>query len=471
MTMTVATDARTEVAKRARFDGLIWFVLGGLLLVIQGFAFERVSPESMADFGSVYYGSRCLLQHSDPYQKSALVRTFQTDSEEYIAAPEPLRQVVKICVNVPTMLALVIPFALLPWGMAHVLWMMTITTVFILAAYLMWSIGAMNAPIASGALIGLFLIESEMLIEVGNPSGIAVSLCVIAVWCFLRDRFVPLGVLCMALSLVCKPHVAGLVWLFFLLAGGLYRKRAWQTLAVTAMFIVPAAIWVWHVAPHWMAELHANLQTASMHGNTDDPGPGALEPRAHGAIIVSLQTVFSVFRDDPRFYNPMTYLVCGPLLLVWAIKTMRRRFSQEGAWLALASIAALSMLPLYHRLHDTSLLLLAFPAFAMLWAKGGPTSWLALLFTGAGAVFTGDFPVQILAIQSAHLRASTPGLLGDVLTLALARPVPLVLLAMGIFYLCVYVRHRAPEKLVLQTANANMPPEGGMLSRSDGSRR
>ncbi len=62
--------------------------------------------------------------------------------------------------------------------------------------------------------------------------------------------------------------------------------------------------------------------------------------------------------------------------------------------------------------------------------------------------------------------------LPDVLRLiALARPVPLVLLAMGIFYLCVYVRHRAPEKLVLQTANANMPPEGGMLSKSDGSRR
>ncbi len=127
---------------------------------------------------------------------------------------------------------------------------------------------------------------------------------------------------------------------------------------------------------------------------------------------------------------------------------MRRRFSQEGAWLALASIAALSMLPLYHRLHDTSLLLLAFPAFAMLWAKGGPTSWLALLFTGAGAVFTGDFPVQILAIQSAHLRASTPGLPGDVLTLALARPVPLVLLAMGILSLRLCEASRSGETRV-----------------------
>jgi len=445
MTTTVATNAGTEVAKRARFDGLIWLVLGSLLFVTLGAALERIFPDSMADFGSVYYGSRCLLRHADPYKTSDLVQTFQDDAKVYASAPEPLQHVVKICVNLPTMLALVIPFALMPWGLGHVLWMSLIATSFILAAYLMWSVGSRGAPVISGALIGLFLIESEMLLEIGNPAGIAVSLCVIAVWCFLKDRFVPLGVLCLALSVVCKPHVAGLVWLYFLLAGGLYRKRAWQTLAVTAVVIVPAALWVWHVAPHWMAELNANLQTASMHGNTDDPGPAALDPRFHGAIMISLQTVFSVFRDDPRFYNLMTYLICGPLLLVWLFTTLRRRFSQEGAWLALASIAALSMLPLYHRLHDTSLLLLAFPAFAMLWAKGGPTSWLALIFTGAAAVFTGDFPVQFLAIESAHLRASTPGLLGQVLTLTLARPVPLVLLATGIFYLWAYVRHSAPD--------------------------
>ena len=91
------------------------------------------------------------------------------------------------------------------------------------------------------------------------------------------------------------------------------------------------------------------------------------------------------------------------------------------------------MLPLYHRLHDTGLLLLVFPAFAMLWAKGGATAWLALLFTGAGTVMTSDIPVQQLAIHSAHLRGSTSGLPGQLLTLVLARPVPLVLLGWVFF--------------------------------------
>ncbi|MGD1108443.1 MAG: glycosyltransferase family 87 protein [Terracidiphilus sp.] len=441
MTTTMATDAEPEAAKRLRFDGLVWLMLSSVMFVMLGSVFERVSPDSMADFGSVYYGSRCLLQHSDPYQESDLLRTFQADHKEYASAPDPLRRVVMFCVNLPTLLAFVIPFALLPWGPAHLLWMFLTAASFILAAYLMWNLAATNAPVISGALIGLFLLGSEMLLEIGNPAGIEVSLCVIAVWCFLRDRFVPAGILCLALSVAAKPHVAGLVWLYFILAGGPYRKRAWQTLAVAAVLSLPAAIWVSHVAPHWMAELQANLQTASTHGSVDDPGPAGVNSQSHGAIEISLQTVFSIFRDDPRFYNPLTYLLCGPILLVWALTSLRRRFSQDRARLALAAIAALSMLPIYHRLHDTSLLLLAFPAFAMLWAKGGPNSWLALLFTGAGAVLSSDIPVQQLAIHSAHLRESTPGLAGQLLTLALARPVPLVLLVIGIFYLWVYVRH------------------------------
>ncbi len=426
---------------KARFDGLIWFVLGSVMFMLLGSVLERTTPESMADFGSVYYAAKCMLQHSDPYRETELVHTFQADRAQYIAAPEPLRRVVRFCVNLPTVLTFVAPFALLPWGPAHLLWMFLTGSMFILAAYLMWSVGARDAPVMLGGMIGLFLAGSEMLLEVGNPAGIEVSLCVIAVWCFFRNRFVPLGILCLALSVTAKPHVAGLIWLYFLLAGGLYRKRALQTLAVMVVVSLPAAIWAFHVAPHWISELQANLQIASTHGNADDPSPTGIYPQFHGAIEISLQTVFSIFRDDPRFYNLWSYIVCAPLLLIWIITTLVRRCSQERAWLALATIAPLSMLPIYHRLHDTSLLLLVFPAFAMLWARRGPASSVALLITGAGAVLTSDIPIQVLAMYSANLRDSTPGLPGKFLTLILVRPVPLVLLAMGIFYLWVYVRH------------------------------
>ena len=426
---------------KARSDGLILLVLGSAMFVSVGYLCEHFLPTSMADFRGQYYGARCLLQHFDPYRESDLQRVFHAEHEDYSASPEQLHSIVTLYVNLPASFLLSTPFALLPWGPAHFLWMIAVALSTTLAAFLMWDLGGGAAPAISGGLIAIFLAGSELLIEIGNAAGIVVSLCVIAVWCFLRGRFVPAGVLCFALSLAIKPHVAGPVWLFFLLAGGLHRKRALQTLAMTAVLSLSAVFWVWSVSPRWMTELETNMQTISAHGNWNDPGPAGLDPRYHGAIQISLQTAVSVFRDDPRFYNPVTYLLCAPLLLVWAITTLRRRFSRESAWLALAAVAALSMLPLYHRLHDAGLLLLVFPAFAMLWAKGGATAWLALLFTGAGSVMTSDIPVQLLAISSAHLRGSTAGLPGQLLTLALARPVPLVLLAMGIFYLWAYVRY------------------------------
>jgi len=428
---------------RGRFDGLVFLVLGGVMFALLGYLGERFLPTSMADFRGQFYGARCLLQHSDPYSESDMQRVFQAEHQDYSASPEALHRIVTLYVNTPASFLLSSPFALLPWGPSHWLWMIAIASSAMLAAFLMWDLGGDAAPVISGGLIAIFLAGSELLIEIGNAAGIVVSLCVIAAWCFLKDRFVPAGVLCFALSLSIKPHVAGPVWLFFLLAGGLYRKRALQTLAVTVVLSLAAIIWVWSVSPHWLTELEANLQTISTHGSPNDPGPASLNPQFHGATQISLQTVVSVFRDDPRFYNPMTYLLCAPLLLVWAITTVRRRLSRESTWLAIAAIAALSMLPLYHRLHDTGILLLVFPAFAMLWARGGARAWLALLFTGAGSVLSSDISVQLLATSSAHLRASTSGLAGQLVTLVFARPVPLILLAMSVFYLWVYVRYTA----------------------------
>ncbi len=46
-------------------------------------------------------------------------------------------------------------------------------------------------------------------------------------------RCVWVGILCLAVSLAIKPHDGGLVWLYFILAGGAFRKRALQSLVVT----------------------------------------------------------------------------------------------------------------------------------------------------------------------------------------------------------------------------------------------
>jgi hypothetical protein len=425
---------------RARLDGLWLLFIGSAVFVVLGFSWERFTPASMVDFKGIYFGARCLIQHSDPYNASDILRIYRASELDRATDPERYRQVIATNVYPPTALPITAAIALLPWGPAHILWMALTALLFVVSAYWVWCSGARSAPRLSGLLVCILLLGSELLIEVGNPAGIAIALSAVAVCCFLAERFVLLGVACLAVSLALKPQDAGSVWLYFLLAGGAYRKRAVQTLALTVFIGLTGVLWVSSVAPHWAQELRGNISASAVPGGVNDPGPATLEPRSHSASLINLQTAVSVFRDDPRFYNPAAYLICAPLILVWLIATLRSRPSPDLAWLGLAAIAALSMLPVYHRQHDTRLLLLTVPACAMLWMEGGLRRWIAFLITAAGLALTGDIPLQLLGFVAKHLGASTAGLYGKALTVLLARPAPLFLLVIAVFYQWAYWR-------------------------------
>jgi hypothetical protein len=396
------------------------------------------------DFKTVYYGTRCLLQGYNPYKVSAPEDVYRSIAGECPFETTEARQAVAMYVHVPTTFIFVTPFAMLPWGPAHLLWLTLTAGVFTLAAFLMWNLGARYAPKVSLFLICILLANCEMILGGGNTAGIVVGLCVVAVWCFLEKRFRLVGVLCLAVSLTIKPHDAGLVWLYFLLAGGVCRKRALQTLLVTAVLGLSAFVWLSHVAPNWMQDWSSNLSAISAPGGVNEPGPASFAGDK-ASMVIDLQAAISVFRNDPRIYNPVSYLVCGALLLVWSVRTLKLRSSQTGAWFALAAVVPIAMLVTYHHTWDAKLLMLAVPACAILWAEGGLTGWLALLVTSAGIVFTGDIPLTILLILTGNLHISTAGLPGQILTVVLLRPTPLILLLMAIFYLWIYLR-REPER-------------------------
>jgi hypothetical protein len=425
--------------KKARMDGLYLLLLGSAVFLLLGTALESVSPVALIDFKGLYFSARCLLHQCDPYKEAEVLRIYKAEQGEDPPGEARDREVVTRFVNLPTVLILTVPFAVLPYGPAHLIWMMLILGGLILVAFLMWDLGADYAPTVSGALICFLLANSELQVIDGNAAGVAISLCILAVWCFLKERFVVLSILCFALSLALKPHDTGLVWLYFLLAGGVYRKRALQTLAAFAVLSLPVILWLTFVSPHWMQELFSNISSFSAPGGINNPSPAS--SGAHGiGMVISLQAVMSFFRDDPRFYNPSTYLVCGVLLLAWSFKTLRSRVTHARGWLALAAIAPLSLLPVYHRQGDAVLLMLTIPACAMLWAEGGRVARLALLVNAASFVLTGDLTWGIILGVINHLSLSTTQLRVQILTAAQIFPAPLILLTMAIFYLWVYLR-------------------------------
>jgi hypothetical protein len=418
---------------RARLDGLYLLLLGAAVFSLMSVVLQNAVPMPLTDFRALYYPSRCLLQHHDPYMQSEVLRIYRAEGGDHASDTAETRQVATQNPYPPTAFTFTVPFAMLPWGPAKMLWTLLSMGSLIFASLLIWGLGADYAPILSGALIGFLLANSEVLIITGNAAGIAISLCAVAVWCFFRERFVPAGILCLAASLALKPHDAGLVWLYLLLAGGVYRKRALQTLVATIAMSLPGVLWVWLTAPHWMGEMYSNLLAYTVHNGLNDPRNASMGPEG----IIDLQTNLSVLWNDPRFYNLASYLICLPLLLVLAFVTLRSRPSPKRAWLALAAVAALSLLPIYHRQIDARLLLLAVPACAMLWAEGGRIGRLALLVTAMGFIVTADLPWIIVFALIRHLHLTSAGLPWQ---FERVLPVPSILLAMSVFYLWVYTR-------------------------------
>jgi hypothetical protein len=448
---------------RTRRIALAFILLCSGLSLLWAYFLEPALPGGMFDFKGVFYGERALLQHGDPYKAGEPLRVYLAEGGVLPQSLDGLVQNLTWYIYPPTTFILIAPFAMLPWAPAHWLWMILVAGLLSLAAFLMWSLGADYAPIISCVLICIVLANSVTLLAIGNPAGIVISLCLLAVWCFLRGRFAWAGVLCLAISLAMKPHDAGLVWLYFLLAGGVYRKRALQTLLITLVLGCAAILWITPIAPHWIAELHSNLQAAEAPGGNGNPGPTNPIYRSNSVMIIDLQSAISAFRDDPRIYNPVSYLVCGALLLVWSVRTLRLRFSPAKAWLALAAIVPLTLLVTYHRPSDAKLLLLTVPACAMLWARGGPIAWLASLLNTAGVVFTGDVPLTILAILTKNLPMDTTGFSGLIRTGVLLRPTPFILLAMGIFYLWVYMRHDPAQPSLAEPGGPGKTPRRAVL--------
>ncbi len=424
----------------AQRDGLTLLLLGCAVFLLTGLVWARLSARSLMDFRPAYFSARCLLSGHDPYNPADMQRAYAAAGQEHPGESASDQLLETRNEYLPSELPFTVPFALLPFSVAQMLWVALIGAAFTLAAILMWR-AAEPAPLLAGVLLAFLLVNSASLMAFGNPSAIAVSLCVIAAWCFLEDRFAAAGVLCLSAALCIKPHTAGFVWLYFLFAGGKHRKRALQTLALTVAVGVLGIAWVSSIAPHWISELHANLLAFIGRGAMNDPGPATSGGRGIH-MITDLQAIFSFFRDDPRFYNLASYAICAPLFVCWAFAAAHAGGSRRNAWLGLAAVSALTMLPLYHRQYDAKLILLAIPACAVLAAEGGRIARWAITITTIAFILNGDWTWAVLnsLLPRYHLSSIGPHIS------LLAFPVPLSLLALACFYLWQFAESAYPSK-------------------------
>lgn len=430
---------------KPRQDGLILLLLGIATFLLIGTALESNLSNAMIDFKLLYYSSRCLLHNINPYNANEVLRLYRAE------AIQPTSDAVQTLVIAhpiyfPSAFSFTILFAMLPWTPAHILWMMLTAGGLILAALAMWKACEASSPTAAGGLLALFLCNCSLLLLLGNAAGIAVSFCIIAGFCFLSKRFERVGILCFAISLMLKPHDAAFVWLYLLLSGGALRKRALQVLVVALALSLPTVLWITHIAPNWVQDLRLNLSSESSLAQFNDPTAASLRD-VNPNMVIDLQAALSVFWSDARVYKLVNFLICGPMLLVWAVTTIRLRGSM--VWFALAAIAPISMLVTYHRPYDATLLMLGVPAFSVLWSAGGLLARASAILNVLGAVLTGTIPLAILQNLANNLHVTTGNLAGEITLVVLKRPASIILLLMSVFNLWIYVR-RAQGRLPLK---------------------
>ncbi len=323
------------------------------------------------------------------------------------------------------------------------LWEALIATSFSLAVLLTADLCALAGSVVLPVLLlAVFTAGSTILLMLGQISGLVIALLAIGFACVARSEFARRGALspagaylwiagiCFCAAVLLKPHDAALPLLYLLFAGRRWQRVFFGILAVSLLFAGASLVWFAHLpqAAHWLTELRANL-----HGNAMPGGPNSPRPDQIGGVEqAGLQSIFAVFLANARVYDLAAVGVSVAFLVAWLAAVARLQSSLRKHALAVAAIACLSLLPVYHRQYDSRMLLLVFPAVAVMFADRRSKSWgaAALGLTAIAVGLTSHNFLHILEHnQKRILHASA------IQTLLLYRPIAVSMLVLFLFFL------------------------------------
>jgi hypothetical protein len=436
MSYAVTPDVRKKASWK-RWLGIAMVLLGWLGCNLDGYH-HRSGRQYGIDFRSVYSSSRCLIEGCNPYNETETMAVFLKNGGTMLeAGPPPIYSPFKryYAGYPPVTLFYLMPLAALHWPLAWHVWIVFEGLLFGLAAGLFADLCAEDSPLVANFFLAVFLLISEMIIKLSQPAMVAAALCCIGVWCLLKKRYVVPGIICFAFSLAFKPHVGGLILLYFFLATPEYRKRTWQIIGTTVIFCLPALLFMSlrPVTRNWVHDYSTNLKGIAARGDLSYPG----RSNAWADEIADLQTVVGVIRDDPAFFNPVVYAFSLVVMAVWVYPVIRLRPSREKDLLCIAAIASFSLLPVYHRNYDSRVLVLIFPAIALLLRRnvrwGAVAAFLSLVLSFTTSEY---YSKQLYGPHGAPLRRSLAGIWdGRLLIILFERQVAMTCLTLTIFFI------------------------------------
>jgi hypothetical protein len=416
-----------------RAIALLLALAGALAFVVRGYHDEREALH-FRDFKQPYSSSLCLLHGCDPYSepdtRAAFLSAGGVDNDRVVFDPYS-------ALYPPFSLALLTPVAALPYPVAHRVWEALTAAAFSIAVLLTAELCLQfEASLPVIVLLALFSLSSTILIMLGQISGLVLALLVIAFSCLIKERLIWLAVLCLVIAVLLKPHDAAIPTLYLLFAGGRWRKAFGWVASISILFAAGSLLWFSSMqsTSHWLPELQANLHGNAAAGSVNNPATGHMQ----SINLADLQAILAVVHDKASFYNDTAALVSLVILLCWAVLLWRMPNSLSKHLLAIATIACLALLPIYHRQYDTRILLLAFPAVALLLSRRNhrmPGVVGFALLSAATVLTSHQFTNRLQSrdgLAIAHASAAQ--------TLLFYRPIPEILLALCLFFLVALAR-------------------------------
>ena len=318
----------------------------------------RLLHEGMGwnDFLSPYIQARAWVHGENPYSAESLIKWWPADNPRppFVDANAAVGKL-EMRQGMPSpypisSLVLVSPFTLLSWPIALVLWTAIsiaalISATFALLAVCGCHLSELNSQVFLAAMFALAPLHTGF--ATANPAMLAVSLVVLAIWAtHSRREIIASSLLAGAICL--KPTVAGGLLLYYLL------RRRWSVVVITcAIVAVVSMAGVQRLAEvSWLPSYLENGRRMFGSGSVDDFSRASVLR----FNLINAQVFFACIFTTDSTAN-LFARVLGVVLLGFWIWPCARWRSSTGL-LEISAISLLSLVVVYHRFYDATLLIL-----------------------------------------------------------------------------------------------------------------
>jgi len=348
----------------------ICLVCAGAECVIRG-PLRFAQAHDFNDFISPYVQTRAWIQGNDPYSPRNLVEMWPPEAKHFDFLSRNLADGTLVTKRgIPSAyplsaFVLIAPIAVLPWHVAHTLWLIiTALSLGLTAASLLSAANLLPWSLRSFGFLSLTLglAPFHTALATGNIVTVAVAASAAGVWAAGQRRDALAGIL-FAISVGLKPQI-GLPFCFYYLVSKRWRIPAIAGALVALLFAIALIRSAAGGAP-WLQNYLYDNRILFTPGSVDD----FTERNPVRFGLVNFQVAAYALTQSRTAAIVAALAMAGAAGVTWLWQATKQGRASDSL-LPLSTLAVISLLPVYHRFYDATLLV--YPLAWSLAAFNGP---------------------------------------------------------------------------------------------------